>query len=396
MSTFEASITAVAISFCLLCALLTRHLLTRLSLVFFVIYLLLEAFGFAVEWLLVHPDSPYKALWLGLLMASSFLMAPCLWLFAQETATNSRPRLSSVSAVEWGVVALGMLLTIPLLLAAHGGSLMVDPTCTSAGITSTIIHETMLLSIGLFLVQVLWYLRKCLRIIKTQTQNDMAHFSNIEAMPLNTLRVLVWVMLGNWVVSLLRTLRALMVDGFSHLDLLFTCAEVAITLWAMYTILKRAMLVAVNELKPVAEYELDDEALARENGELAQKYAKSALDDVVRQRIENKLTRAMSVDRLYERSNLKLRDLCDHLHENTHYVSQVINQTMGTTFYELVNQHRIEAAKTLLASQTRANVLEIALAVGFNSKTTFNAAFKRATGLTPREFKASATGLTSK
>lgn len=396
MSTFEASITAVAISFCLLCALLTRHLLTRLSLIFFVVYLLLEAFGFAVEWLLVHPGSPYKALWLGLLMASSFLMAPCLWLFAQETATNSHPQLSSVTALEWGVVTLGMLFTIPLILAAHGGSSMVDPTRPTTGITSTIIHETMLLSIGLFLIQVLWYLRKCFRIIKTQTQSDMAYFSNIDAMPLSTLQVLVWLMMGNWVVSLLRTLRALTVDGFSHLDLLFTCAEVAITLWAMYTILKRAMLVAANEPKPVAEQEAKDKALVYDSGELAQKYAKSALDDAVRQRIETKLTRAMDVDHLYKCSNLKLRDLCDHLHEKTHYVSQVINQTMDTTFYELVNQHRIKAAKDLLASQNRTNVLEVALAVGFNSKTTFNAAFKRATGLTPREFKASATGLTSK
>ena len=78
MNTIQSSIITLAISFCLLFALLARHLFGRLSLSFFIVYLVLEACGFVFEWLLVHPESPYKALWLGLLMAFSFLMAPCL------------------------------------------------------------------------------------------------------------------------------------------------------------------------------------------------------------------------------------------------------------------------------------------------------------------------------
>lgn len=390
MNTFETSMTAVAISFCLLCALLTRHLLARLSLTYFVAYLLLEAFGFTVEWLMVHPGSPYKALWLALLMASSFLMAPCLWLFAQETAANKPPSLRNLSEIEWVVMGLGMVLTIPLMLAAHGGSLMVDPDHPAVGVTSPIIHETLLVSIGLFLLQVPWYLNKCWQIIKAQTQQDMALFSNIDDMPLNTLRVLIWVVIGNWALSLLRTLRALVLSGPAHLDVVFTGIEVGITLWAMYVILKRASTYSTESQKPVVERDEPHVAtLVKPDDDKEHKYAKSALDETIRQRIEHKLIQAMQIDHLYERSNLKLRDLSNHLHENMHYVSQVINQSMGTSFYELVNQHRIEAAKEMLVSRSKISVLDIAFTVGFNSKTTFNAAFKRETGLTPREFRLS-------
>lgn len=354
-------------------------------------YLVLEAAGFGFEWLMAHPASPYKALWLGLFMASSFLMAPCLWLFALETSANSRPSLRQLSAVEWGVAAAGMLFTVPLMLAAHGGNLMVDPQHPAVGPTSGIIHETMLLSIGLFLVQVPWYLKKCLRIIQAHTRRDLALFSNIDDMPLNTLRVLMWVMAGNWALGLLRTLREWVTDGPDNLNVIFTCAEAAITLWALYVIMKRGVF-SNTAGRPLSDHQAPTETsqfiITDEDETL--KYAKSPLDEVVRQRIERKLQHALEVDQVYKRSSIKLRDLCDHLNENTHYVSQVINQVMGTSFYELINKHRIDAAKAMLVSDSRESVINIAMDVGFNSKTTFNAAFKRLTGITPKEYKTAA------
>lgn len=405
MNIIQSSVITLAISFCLLFVLLARHLFGSLSLSFFIVYLVLEACGFAFEWLLVHPESPYKALWLGLLMAFSFLMAPCLWLFALETSTNTRPSLRNLSRTEWSVIALGIVLTVPLMLAAHGGPLMVDPNHPPDGVTDPLIHETMLASIALFLAQVPWYLHKCLRIIKTHTRHNMVLFSNIDDMPLNTLRVLIWVMAGNWLVSLLRTLHALIMEGSPELFLAFTCLEAGITLWALYSILKRSLLFNPDDQKLINEIYLQetlnstlhstlqdaDEVSAEERGSPS-KYAKSSLDDTVRQRIERKLQQAMEVDGLYQQSNLKLRDLCDHLNENTHYVSQVINQSLGTSFYELVNRYRIRAACEMLGNGIPGNgpkktILDIALEVGFNSKTTFNAAFKRATGITPSQYR---------
>ena len=77
------------------------------------------------------------------------------------------------------------------------------------------------------------------------------------------------------------------------------------------------------------------------------------------------------------------------LNENPHYVSQVISQDLRTSFYELVNRHRIAEAKRLLHADPDETVLSIAMNVGFNSKSAFHAAFRRCTGITPSEFRQS-------
>ena len=88
-------------------------------------------------------------------------------------------------------------------------------------------------------------------------------------------------------------------------------------------------------------------------------------------------------------SRLTLHGLCRDIKENPHYVSQVINQDLHSNFYDFVNGQRIDSARQALASEPGKTVLEIALAVGFNSKSTFNAAFRRHAGMTPTEFRQS-------
>ena len=58
-------------------------------------------------------------------------------------------------------------------------------------------------------------------------------------------------------------------------------------------------------------------------------------------------------------------------------------------FYDYVNGCRIEEAKRLLqdAIHRKKTVLNILYEAGFNSKSAFNLAFKKYTGMTPTEFK---------
>lgn len=385
MNTLETSVSAIAIAICLIGVFIVRHLPGRLSLGFLVVYLLLEAFGLSTWWLLANPESSYKALWLGLFMAASFLMAPALWLLAIETSTNRRPPLKTLSVVEWSVIILGALLTLPLIMAAHSGTFIVDPA--RRGVQTflvTYVHETMLVCIALFLLQVPFYLRKSFAIVRQHIKWDFGLFSNIDDMPLNTLRVLIWLMVGNWVLSLARTSRSLLVEGTSLLDPLLTCVKAGITLWVLVIILKRALLLSTAAPQSSAGVKAINDT---EEPDQANKYARSALDTITRERIERKLKTAMEEDRIFTRSNLKLRDLCTHLNESTHYVSQVINQSLGTSFYELVNQYRIEAAKQLLLENPESSVLDVAMEVGFNSKSPFNSAFKKITSATPKEYR---------
>ena len=62
-------------------------------------YLVIQSAAFAFELLISHPSTPLKSLWLGLLMSSSLLVAPCLWLAFRESIGGVRPALSVSRAV---------------------------------------------------------------------------------------------------------------------------------------------------------------------------------------------------------------------------------------------------------------------------------------------------------
>jgi AraC-like DNA-binding protein len=103
-------------------------------------------------------------------------------------------------------------------------------------------------------------------------------------------------------------------------------------------------------------------------------------------RIAEKLQRAMDQDRLFADASLSLRDLADRIGVSENYISQTLNERLGRNFFDFVNAARIDAAKPLLREDGK-TVLEVALAVGFNSRSTFNAAFRKHAGSTPSRFR---------
>lgn len=101
------------------------------------------------------------------------------------------------------------------------------------------------------------------------------------------------------------------------------------------------------------------------------------------------LTSLMEVEKAYIDPELKLEGLAKRMGISPRTLSTVINSHFGCTFFEYINGYRLQDAKQLLLSQdgeTRP-VLDIMYEVGFNSKATFNAFFKKAVGLTPTQFR---------
>jgi AraC-like DNA-binding protein len=66
-----------------------------------------------------------------------------------------------------------------------------------------------------------------------------------------------------------------------------------------------------------------------------------------------------------------------------------MNEVLGVNFYDLVNKYRVEEAKQLLTDPRydRYTILRVASDAGFNSKTTFNAVFRKFTGVTPSYYR---------
>lgn len=85
---------------------------------------------------------------------------------------------------------------------------------------------------------------------------------------------------------------------------------------------------------------------------------------------------------------LSLQDLANQLRTNTSVLSRSINSGFGMNFNDFINSHRVEAIKEKLRAgeHQQLTLTSIAYDCGFNSKATFNRAFKKFTGQSPRDF----------
>lgn len=85
--------------------------------------------------------------------------------------------------------------------------------------------------------------------------------------------------------------------------------------------------------------------------------------------------------------DLTLAQLADQLALTPRELSELLNQALGVHFFDFVNQYRVQYAQTLLSAPNPETITEILHAAGFNSKSSFNTAFKKHTGMTPSAFR---------
>ena len=119
-----------------------------------------------------------------------------------------------------------------------------------------------------------------------------------------------------------------------------------------------------------------------------EKYAGSALTESEVTGLHDRLIQLLESEKLYRNPRLTVQDLSDRLEVSSKVVSQVINQSFNRNFFDLINSYRIIEAKEILNHpDDKRTILEVLYHVGFNSKSSFNTAFKKDTGLTPTEFR---------
>ncbi|NJL12653.1 MAG: AraC family transcriptional regulator [Microscillaceae bacterium] len=96
----------------------------------------------------------------------------------------------------------------------------------------------------------------------------------------------------------------------------------------------------------------------------------------------------MEAQQPYLNPNLSLGMLARHLSTSPASLSRIINEGFGQNFNDFVNQYRVQKVIQDLqqGAHLRHTLLGIALDAGFNSKTTFNRAFKKHTSLSPQEY----------
>lgn len=251
------------------------------------------------------------------------------------------------------------------------------------------------------IIQIAGYLILSLRLLKIHAKTIRRIFSSIENINLLWLRNLLIVffyLLCAWTFFAVFSQFYGIYKETEYLNNLI----VAVVIYVMgYKGLTQPEIFAAGETLPVSENSTqgdpplnkpdsapDKRATGEENGQ-AQKYKKSALSEEQADKMVFQLRGIMEKEKPYLETGLTLPMLARMLDISPHRLSQVINAKLNKTFFDFVNEYRVEEAKRALISpeSDRFSIRGIAVDAGFNSKNAFYSAFKKSTGMTPSQFR---------
>lgn len=123
--------------------------------------------------------------------------------------------------------------------------------------------------------------------------------------------------------------------------------------------------------------------------EKKKKYLASTLEPWQAQHYRQKLLTLMEEEKPYIDPDITVEKLSKRLAVSEKHLSQVLNESLNLNFNNFINKYRVEEAKRKIVDPKEKDfvILKIAYDVGFNSKSVFNAAFKKFTGLSPSEYR---------
>ena len=117
------------------------------------------------------------------------------------------------------------------------------------------------------------------------------------------------------------------------------------------------------------------------------RYKKSIIKKLDLWKVERRLNELMDIQKIFTNNELTLKSLSELLMITPHQLSQILNDNKGVNFRTFINTYRINESQSLLREAPEKGILEIAFAVGFNSKSVFNSAFQKSAGMSPREYR---------
>ncbi len=125
-----------------------------------------------------------------------------------------------------------------------------------------------------------------------------------------------------------------------------------------------------------------------EKGTHLEKMTKLGLTETMVQQLSEELLHYFDVKKPYLQPEITLATVSDHLGYTRNQISFVINHILGRTFYDLINERRVDHVILKMSAQDlNLSILELGFDAGFNSVSGFYNAFKKQTGKTPAQYK---------
>ncbi|MBL7710754.1 MAG: helix-turn-helix domain-containing protein [Chitinophagaceae bacterium] len=253
------------------------------------------------------------------------------------------------------------------------------------------------------IVYVIWLLA----LLREHKKNIADHFSNDEKIKLNWLRYLIYGLGVIWMLVIAQN-----VQGVSYDNFIFG-SGVALVLIIGYFGIRQGRIFnpaisqpssyppgnrledefkskpgdTENDITKSEETPIDGSANEATIA-IKKKYANSGLTDIASQNLYQELKKLMEQEKVYTEPELTLAALAEKLNIYPNYLSQVINEKEGKSFYDYINTLRVEEfiRQVLLPENGKFTMMSLAADCGFNSKSSFNKNFKKVTGQSPSAY----------
>lgn len=324
---------------------------------------------------------------LNVLAPIDLLYGPLIYLYVEQITKPQGNETVKKHYWHFLPMLIGIVLLLPFFLIEGSEKLAFTETLRKGGSLDTDTTHGFITQLGFILfmlgtvVQLGLYLFYSIWKLITHSKTIRNEFSDIDKINLAWLRNL---LVGLSCIYLLYLADQFFPDlmGMNILGDLVTVVAVILIYTMGYLGLRQPEVFtkAVVSQK-VATEENDDST--------EEKYSRSGLDKETSLVFLNELTGHMETNKPHLEGELVLPQLAEQLDISANYLSQVINEQLNVNFYDFVNGYRVEEAKRLIraTAKEKTNILTIALDSGFNSKSTFYTAFKKATSMTPTQYR---------
>jgi AraC-like DNA-binding protein len=337
--------------------------------------------------------APELRLWFLLLaLPALYLLPPCFWFYVQGLTSSTHWRFQASHTKHFALSGVALCIAIcALLLPAeirHG--LLVEGNeqvvASSPALLRNFVYGLLILTFGMVIgwcVQAGCYVVAVFRQLHRYRAQLKQVFASTETQELRWIWSLLGAVIGIWVLVSASLLYDNLV-GPVQFDPALQHGVILILIWTIAS-------WGLRQKPGFAELYQSDAAMQEKLQDTLQplteaKYQRSALNEQLSGNIVNKLNQAMTQDQLFLDASLSLPKLAKHIATSPSYISQTLNETLGLNFFDYVNRYRVEAAKIQLLNSEQ-TVLDIAMNVGFNAKSSFYTAFKKETQLTPSQFR---------
>lgn len=292
------------------------------------------------------------------------LAIPLIWFYVKKLE-QSNFEFSLKMSWHFLPFILFMSLNIPVYL--HGSeSVMVQFLTQNSTLFNGIIWTILLVQYSVYLFQIV----KITQIVKVKAQQE---YSNIEHVDVSWLKTFLYAFIIVFTILAIMFVGAIHDFGTEWLNPLVSVVF--------------AISIFVLGYKGLFQQSIFSNTDVIENTEtISDEPIKTKIIDVV---LSDNLQKYMETHHPHRDSELTLTSLAKQVNMSRNQLSEVINSSLGSNFYDFVNKYRIEEVKQLMNHSKYKNytILAIAFEAGFPSKSTFNTVFKKFTGLTPSEYR---------